>query len=212
MSFDSLLLEIDRRYEGAIDLFNVVCKIRSKVNTQRMKGLAFVEMYSFYEHAVSTSVQHALSSVQSVNLPYSKFPDGIVSLAVTPLFQSCRDSPKSKRWKKQLELLNEFNIGTSSSTNIEAFPDDGTHFRRGQLETLWLIFDLTGKIVPDKRLFPLVNEIVGNRNAIAHGRECPETIGCNYSTGDIRKKFKQTRRICKHVIQKIQAKTSSITT
>jgi hypothetical protein len=66
------------------------------------------------------------------------------------------------------------------------FPTDGSHYRVAQL---WTIFGITVPVVPESRLIARIDELVENRNAIAHGRRTPQEVGGRYSTSDIEKRI-----------------------
>ncbi len=210
--FEAARQEVDSRCNGAMQLFDAVCATGVRGHQQRAKGVAFVEMYAFYEYAVHSAVKNALSALQVANLPIAALAPGLQALAMNPAMDSVRDSGARKRWISQLQVFQKI-LRTTADIQLDVFPTDGSHFRKPQLELIWQLFDVSGRIVPDRRLYPLIGELVERRNAVAHGRERPEDIGRMYSTNDVRKKFRQSRRICRHILTAIERRmTATIST
>ncbi len=208
--FDAARKEVSLRHDGAISLFNAVCSRRIRADTLRVKGLAFVEMYAFYEYSVHAAVRNTLTAVASADVAILRLTAGLQSLLLDSEFQSCADSGRKNRWPSRIELFTKLQNGTTRNINVDLFPDDGTHYRRGQLATIWSVFGVKGKIVPAGRIFPLIGEIVERRNAVAHGRERPEDIGRAYSTDDVRRKYRQSRWLCRHLLTAVEKQASHI--
>jgi hypothetical protein len=72
-------------------------------------------------------------------------------------------------------------------------PTDKTHYRHSQLQLILRVFGVTGTITA--RQGHRINEVVNNRNAIAHGSETSEDIGQRYSRDDIWRAIRQMKRI-----------------
>lgn len=199
--FESARKEVDSRYDGALQLFNAVCSTKGqKPYMQRMKGLAFVEMYAFYEYAVHAAVKMSLTTIRNADLSIPKLAPCLQGLLLDSNLQSISESKKQRQWSVRSDLFRGLQSETTAATNVDLFPDDGSHYRRSQLETIWLVLGVHGQIVPDDRIFPLIGEVVEHRNAIAHGRERPEDIGRGYSAAEIRRKLKQFRRLCRDIV------------
>jgi hypothetical protein len=85
-----------------------------------------------------------------------------------------------------------------------AFPSDGSHFRARQIQTIWDIFGLTGPIVPDNKFIGRIDELVENRNAIAHGRRTSEDVGSGYSFDDMGKRVDDIEKISIHLLTEME--------
>ncbi|QDV59012.1 HEPN domain-containing protein [Rosistilla oblonga] len=187
------------RIDGASDLFKTVVKSKDPKSIQRIKGLAFVDMYAAYEPSVLSSVSLYLTAVKDANLPVSRLQPGLQSLIKDPDLQSMTESKKVK-WKRRSEMLAKLQSGLTGCAVVSVFPDDGSHYRMSQLHLIWDLLQLRGSVLPAKMLTPLIGEVVENRNAIAHGRERPETIGRRYTEVEIQEKLDQVKTICIHIL------------
>jgi hypothetical protein len=113
----------------------------------------------------------------------------LMALFLDAELQALRDCPDNGVWVRRIELFEAVFSKTAAQSPNTVFPKDGSHFRHAQLQTL---FDVLGiKRMPARRRRHLgrINEVVENRNAVAHGREAPEDVGRRYSRDDRRTAF-----------------------
>jgi hypothetical protein len=96
--------------------------------------------------------------------------------------------------------MKRLNAAEAIDTADGAFADNGSQFRKEQLEVIWQVFGLTSSVVPDGRLYPLIGELVEHRHAIAHGRNTPEETGRRLSKEDILKKITPSEVLCLYII------------
>ena len=184
--------------DGAVELFDLVMKSRNPRSSRRMKGLAFVEMYAAYERSIHDAVRLYLVELRDADVEIKKVSRPLLALLQSPDIQSI--SERSNNWDRRVKLFEQSTSGRSGDINTELFPKDNSHYRKSQLEVIWRVLCLKGPTVPSGRLFPFIIELVENRNAIAHGRKESDEVGRTYTTADIRTKFRQTSRICIHII------------
>src|SRR4051812_25154068 len=111
--FEQSKNEVDLRCDGALHLFNVVCATRIKSEIQRIKGLAFVEMYAFYEFAVHAAVRSALTAVKSANFGHSSVSADLQCLIFDAEFESCSQLGKSQRWKARKAMFQRLQSQTT---------------------------------------------------------------------------------------------------
>ena len=84
------------------------------------------------------------------------------------------------------------------------FPSDGSHYRAEQLDTIWRLFGVSAPVLPDLRLRQRVNELVENRNAIAHGRRTARDVGARHTNKDMEARIDDTDAITHHVIDTME--------
>jgi hypothetical protein len=73
-----------------------------------------------------------------------------------------------------------------------------------QLETIWAVFGLTVPVVPELRLLGRIEELVENRNAIAHGRRTAVEVGGRYSALEIEKRIDDVEQISSYVVTQME--------
>lgn len=195
--------DIRQRVDDGVSHFATICSTRDRKSIVRGKGLAFVEMYAVHEFAVMSAVKMGIAAVSNHGIQVHALRPGLLALAADDRLKGVQDSPTKSQWTARESLFSWISSATTADMNLQVFPLDGSHFRLQQLETVWKLFSLKGRPVPDRRLLQLVDEVVANRNAIAHGRERPEEIGCRYASDEIKKKFRQLGRIALHLVNKL---------
>lgn len=175
------------------------------IESSAFKGLMFVQLYGVYEHAVNSAVQSAISTIRDDQLSPSQLHHRLLTLVLDAEFMAVVDTGRSKTWSRRLELVERFEDRSEfSSLSNTIFPADGSHYRIKQLRTIWEIFGLTVPVVPEQRLLGRVDELVENRNAIAHGRRTPEDVGSRYSVGEIAKTITDVEMIATHIVESIE--------
>ncbi len=109
-------------------------------------------------------------------------------------------------WEQRLDLVAKLDSTEPlQSLDNTVFPKDGSHYRVKQLETIWAVFGLTVPVVPEQRLIGRIEELVENRNAIAHGRRAAEEVGGRYSSLEIEKTIDDVEQISSYVVTQMEA-------
>lgn len=165
------------------------------------KGLLFVQLYGAYEYAVSSSVRAALNAVGAESVTCSELRPSLLSLVLDPLWVSVSDVGRRKTWDKRLELIEAMDDDRPMDNwNDALFPDNGSQYREGQLATIWRVFGIGVPTLPELRFRDRIEEVVSNRNAIAHGRLTAGEVGGRYSEADMRERIGDIDAIAHYVI------------
>ena len=169
------------------------------------KGLMFVHLYGVYEYAVHSAVQGVLAAVCADQLCPRDLHHKSLTLVLDPVFLSASAAGRQRSWKQRLDLVASFDSTTPlQSLDDNLFPADGSHYRIAQLETIWAIFGISVPVVPESRLLGRIEELVENRNAIAHGRRTPEEVGGRYSTSEIDKRIDDIEKIAFYLVTEME--------
>jgi len=202
--FVPLKTEIESRFAAVDSFFKETRKLKSN-EEKTARGLAFVHMYSVYEYSVRTAVQIAIDAI-SVHAHNSKdLSPTLLALFLDAQLKSLKDCGLKDLWRKRLQL---FEAAFSTSIPIidnQVIPTDGTHYRHTHLQ---IIFEVLGiKRTPAQRQRHLlrIDEVVNNRNAVAHGRETPDAVGRRYTRGDIHHRIEQMESVSKLFVSAIEA-------
>jgi len=168
------------------------------------KGLIFVQLYAAYEYAVRESVLASFVAVDGHALPMSAIGRGVLTMALDAEFTSLANVGRRSSWDRRLQLLAKATSSEVAKLQGIEFPDDGSHFRPGQLGTIWKLLGIQSPIVPQLKHLGRIVELVDNRNAIAHGRLTADQIGSRYSVDDIQQRIEDVQEISIHVVQAIE--------
>jgi len=169
------------------------------------KGMLFVQNYAVYEYVVVESVRTLVANVNARSLTFASTRPELLGMALDAEFKSIIDGSPKKTWDGRSLLLGKARSADPVAIREGLFPKDGTHFRPGQLETIWNLFGVPGPIVPAERLRGHIEEIVNTRNRIAHGSDAPARVGGAFSVADLKKRIDDTEAVCAHIMLSVAA-------
>lgn len=203
--FPNLQNEVLARILAAQFFFKSVLSLGKEDTTRVLKGLIFVQLYAVYEFTVVGIVRAALAEIKQRATPINTLRLELLALALHPEVSAVAECSLQRRWSTRIELFQRTDSSDAIGIDDTVFPADGSHYRPAQLQTIWALFGISEPIVPRLRLLPLIEELVDNRNAIAHGRKTGAEVGKSYTDGEIENKILATQEICLHLIQTMEA-------
>lgn len=168
------------------------------------KGLVFVQLYAVYEYTVRESVSSAFAAATGHAMPTNQLWREMIALALDADFMAISDLKRRGSWARRLQLLERSESAAPAVFDQLEFPDDGSHYRPAQLETLWMLLGIKQPVVSEPKHRGRINELVQHRNAIAHGRDTADTIGGRFSDADIQERINDLQGICLHILQTIE--------
>lgn len=205
--FDAIRAEIRARLLVTRQLLAVVQNFEHSklLEAATCKGLIFVQLYGAYEYAIHAAVQAVLIAIRSDRLCPRDLHHRCLTLLLNPGFSSVSAAGRFRIWKQRLGLVASLESSVPlQSFDDTLFPADGSHYRVAQLETIWAIFGITVPVVPETRLIGRIDELVENRNAIAHGRRTSEEVGGRYSTSELQKRVDDVEIIAIYLVTQIE--------
>lgn len=206
--FDSARKEVALRIvEGRIFLSRAAKVPRGeRVAAATCRGFLFVQLYGIYEYAVTRAVQAALDTVKRDFLGHSEIRRSLLALVLDAEFDSAAKAGRERLWERRIALMVAADDDTPAlGFRDNVFPGDGSHYRARQLTTVWKILGMGAPILPSVRFVTRIDELVENRNAIAHGRHTPREVGGRYTNGDMKKWIDDTDAIAHYVIDTVKA-------
>lgn len=160
-------------------------------------------MYAAWEYTVTSAFSDAMSMILGYGLRFQEMRHDVLAIALEDEFKAVRDCGRDRFVETRVALLKKINSSDVVSSAC-GFPLDGSQYRPEQLETIWTLFGIIEPIAPHPFYAQVVREVVEHRNAIAHGRERPETIGRDFSRDAVLHKIKQVRIMCEHVTKTLE--------
>lgn len=142
-----------------------------------LRGLFWVHLYAALEYAVGNGTQRFLQAVETLNVPLEHFLPCFFSVALEPNFSALRNVGEDKRWTKRMELLTAQSSASPGKINADIFGLYLQNVWAEKLEALFSCFGIAQAIVPDPAYKPYIDELVGHRNGIAHGRTSALGVG-----------------------------------
>lgn len=167
------------------------------------KGLVFIQNYATYEYTVNQSVRALIDALNTRTIPLTQVRTELLALALHAEFESIIKGALKKTWESRSDLLRKTRSNLLSKVHDNLFPKDGSHYRAKQLETIWSIFGIPGPIVPEEKIRSHIEEMVENRNKIAHGVDSAESIGRRYTLAELSTTVDKNEALCSHIIAAI---------
>ncbi|MBU2018503.1 MAG: hypothetical protein KJ941_02550 [Bacteroidetes bacterium] len=196
MPYSVLKAEVASRFLEVGHLLNSIKSIEDShsapaippVEYRILKGLFYVHLYACIEFSINKSVIHTLTLIKSRNVRYQHFENKFYTVALFSNVQSVRDCKSKSILDKSADLFNN-----TESMDISKF--DETLLSQ-YLQNIWgksfnqitkTLGASTFSIAP--RDYKIFDEIVENRNKVAHGRDSAVNIGSSPTYSDLKSKF-----------------------
>jgi hypothetical protein len=211
--WSDLRTDVADRILASRRFFRAACRRVGSTHTTQArttaKGLMFVQLYSIYEFTVTSVVRAAIDEMKRRPTPINTIRLELLGIALHPELSAVTDCSVRKMWRTRIELFRRVECPDIINIPDDTFPNDGSHFRPQQIETIWELFGITAPIVPHSYLIGRITEMVGHRNEIAHGRTTADEIGRRFSVRDISKRISDTKKICLYLIKTMELHCSN---
>ncbi len=182
---------------------------RTRGASATCKGLFFVHLYGVYEYAITSAVQAALDTMRAATMSCRDVRRSLLALVLNPTWDGVSKVGRKKLWKKRVALIGAMDDDAPMATCDTLFPNDGTQFRKTQLETIWHVFGIGAPVLPHERLKLRIDILVDNRNAIAHGRRTASEVGRDYTSADLGDLVTDIDSLVQYIIDTMNAHCSS---
>ncbi|HTT99370.1 MAG TPA: MAE_28990/MAE_18760 family HEPN-like nuclease [Rhizomicrobium sp.] len=192
--FPILRTEIESRFKLAEDVFKASRSLKGDVS-QVAKGMIFVQVYAAYEYTVKSVVQSTVDGINSHGTKMEDLLPTILCIYLNPELMSIRDVGEKGIWDARLKLFDKA-FSKSVATVNSVTPHDGSHYKYSALELIFRVFSITRLPVRRRSHISRINEVVNNRNQIAHGSERAEEVGRRYTREDILHIMRQMKSVC----------------
>ncbi|WP_374480476.1 MAE_28990/MAE_18760 family HEPN-like nuclease [Zoogloea sp.] len=168
-----------------------------------MRGLFYVQLYGALEKATNDSLQNLLSKIGGLQPKncHVTLPFNVISMSKQ--WKSLKDSG----YKNALCRVREFFLAVEENKfhgiDESLFADIVQNIWAKTIDDIILALGITGFAlsVSDRAL---VDELVEKRNAIAHGRESPSSIGERDRCEDLRRRLNQVQTLVTNLIDRFE--------
>jgi hypothetical protein len=196
--FPSLQTEITDRFTAVDNFFRATRNAPHDVQ-QMGRGLVFVQIYAVYEYLVRTLTVAAIERIALSGHQFRDLRPSLLAIFLDNELKAARDCGMDHIWQKRMNLFNR-SISRNRVPVVSVIPHDGSHYRHTQLQTIFDVLGITRSLTVRKRHLQLIDEVVNNRNSVAHGNESPTAVGRRYSRSDIAHKIRLMRKICLRIL------------
>mgnify|MGYP004496980655 CR=1 FL=1 len=165
------------------------------------KGLYYVYIYGIYEETIRAVVQKTIEELNAKSVRIDECIYELYALIFSPEYDSIYGAGNAQKWKKRWDVSNKLIINPVVEIPIEIIPTDGNNLRYKQLDSIAKSFGIHKDILPRPEIGGDIQEMVDNRNFIAHGNKTPKEVGREVSVADLLRKLSHISEACTYTIQ-----------
>jgi hypothetical protein len=196
MPYRNLISDILDRFNETNSLLNIIKSnelavippANEPLENKILKGLFYVSLYSCIEYTFKELSIRTLSSIKSKNILYEHFENKFLTIALSSSLQTIRDCNSKKFLDKASDIFL-----LSESNDVAIFNET---FVNQYLQNIWgksfnqltKTFGVVNFLITPREI-TIFDEIVENRNIVAHGRELSSTIGSSPKYTDLKSKY-----------------------
>lgn len=196
MPFRNIRSNINNRFGEVNTLLNYIKSIESSITPPAippieykiLKGLFYVHIYACVEFAVNKLVVDTLSLIKSKNIIYSHFENRFHTIGLHSSLNVVRDCNSKFFLDKSADIfiqIDSADIATFDETVVSKYIQNiwGKTFNQLTKTLGMSSFTISG------RTSAIFDELVNNRNKVAHGRDSAENVGSSPNYIDLKLKY-----------------------
>jgi hypothetical protein len=154
-----------------------------------LRGLFFVHLYGAFESSFNLIVGDACAQINLLQIPHCDLSSTLFSMALDPQFRALRDAPDRRKWEMRNALVERFRCQDAVEIPEGVFGIELQNVWCATIQQIFNVFSISEPVVPESRFRNYVDEVVEKRNAIAHGRESPSTVGRRFVTSELLQRY-----------------------
>lgn len=196
MPFRSIRSNINSRFGEVNTLLNYIKSIEGSITPPAippieykiLKGLFYVHIYACVEFAVNKLVVDTLSLIKSKNIIYSHFENRFHTISLHSQLHGVRDCNSKIFLDKSADIfiqIDSADIASFDETVVSKYIQNvwGKTFNQLTKTIGMPSFTISG------RTSAIFDELVYNRNIVAHGRDSAENVGSSPNYIDLKHKY-----------------------
>ena len=189
MPFRGAQYDTANRYREVQNLLNIIVanEIKRPLPPEQatIKGLFIVALYGFMEYSLGRLTQSAIQHLNSLNVKKKHLHAYAVAAACDNLFKSLRDSRGEKNYMRRLEVMDAITDDALASVDEGVFAEFIQNTYPSTFALIERTFYIELQELKNPKIAAYIREITENRNAVAHGRESPLTVGGRFTGADL---------------------------
>lgn len=194
--FPTLQSDVESRFAVVQSFFRATRDFKGEI-AAAAKGMAFVQVYAIYEFTVRSAVQISIDALNAHKTRIRDISPSLLALYLDPELSALKDCGVKNVWGNRLKIFERaFSRELISLSNGIGPPNEGAHYRHPDLIMICKVFGIARLPVPRRRHLFRIDEVVDNRNQIAHGSETAEEVGRRYTRPEINRIIAQMRAVC----------------
>lgn len=165
-----------------------------------LRGLYYVHLYSALEKAVNETVEQVILLIKSEKVKNKHFmlPFNVISLNTK--MQSFKQCSYKDYFKKSAEVFMSMNSEDLFDVSDTVFSQNLQNVWYKTIKETIQSFG-ANDILVEQRVMHTIDEVVEKRNAVAHGRETPVSVGERHRSNVLRIKTQEIQLVVEQIIE-----------
>jgi len=205
--FPALQAEIAQRFQQIDAYYRSAPKKPADV-AQTFRGLIFVQAYAAYEYTVRTAIHQAIVEIAAKGHSFRDLKPSLLALFLDNELKSVKTCGDKRIWETRIALMAK-TFSADPITAVDVVPHDGNYYRHTQLQMTFDVLGVKRAITTRRRYRYTIDEVVDNRNEIAHGESTAAEVGRRYSYPDMRLRIATMRKVCSRVVDLLSEHSSN---
>ncbi|WP_324042186.1 MAE_28990/MAE_18760 family HEPN-like nuclease [Aeromonas caviae] len=164
-----------------------------------IRGLLIVNLYACLEFSVNQAVERTLIIVDSLGVPYTHMTHKFHTVSMSDAFKSIKDSGAKKTWETRIQFMEKLFSSQPCHVNSSTFSLDLQNVWVNTLKELLSCFGINKAHLPNMAYAGHIDDIVNKRNAVAHGRESPQSVGRSQRCLELEAKWTIISETCEYI-------------
>ncbi|KJH85497.1 hypothetical protein UG46_17430 [Pseudomonas fluorescens] len=168
-----------------------------------LRGFFYVHLYAALEKSINETVQLTLRLIASHNAPARHYDLSFGSIAVRGRLQAFKQCKLKNYDSHASSIFSSMDSAESSKIDETQFADNLMNVWTNSILEVLNCFGIVDFIV-EPRVRTTIDELVENRNKVAHGRESALVVGERHRSNILRDKFSITTTLIDAVISQLE--------
>ena len=162
-------------------------------------GLFFVYIYGVYEEIIRRIIVETISELNASSVKLDQCIISLYSLLLSPEYDSLYHVGNDNKWEKRWSISEKIENNPEIHIDLSLFPTDGRNLRYEQLCSLKKSFGIQEDPLPRIEIRGYIQEMVDNRNFIAHGDKLPKEVGRLLTKQDLLDRCNYISEVCNYM-------------
>ncbi|WP_139167170.1 MAE_28990/MAE_18760 family HEPN-like nuclease [Chromobacterium sphagni] len=176
----------------------------TSIQTKILRGLYYVHLYAALEKAINEVVENTLILINSKQITNKHYTTTFNAISLNNKMMAFKNAGYKEYIAKSIAIFRAIDSDESSDINNTLLT---TSLQNVWHKTIQETLECFG--IPSIDFGPQVrytiDEIVNNRNAVAHGRETPANIGERHRSDILRKKTQEIQQVVDLIIDAFES-------
>ena len=177
--------------------------IATPAQVKILRGMFYVHLYAALEKSINEVVEQTLILVNSKNIPNKHYTTSFNTISLNSHMQAFKSVGYKGYINKSVEVFQAIEADNSFDITNTLLSTSLQNIWHETIQQTLSCFGIPA-IEFEPRVRLTIDEIVEKRNAVAHGREMPTTIGERHRSKVLRQKMQEIQQVVDLVITEFE--------